>query len=111
MQVLVWQDDQFVHQYETCEEVWDMDLTDSHLYSIRDRDFVVQKIQKSEKGNKLHTTKVLDGRGPMCRVDGRVAIISRDGFHIKILEDDQLHFKQIGLIKVIKLAFIYSFSR
>ena len=99
-QVLVWKDDKFQHQYETCEEVWDMDLTDDHLYSVRDRDLVVQKIHKTDHGHKLNTVKVLEGRGPMCRVDGKIAILSRNGMDVHILDDDRAQFKRIGIIKV-----------
>ncbi|EFX88845.1 hypothetical protein DAPPUDRAFT_304793 [Daphnia pulex] len=97
--VRVWQGDTLVHLYETSEEVWDFDLTDDHLYSIRDRDLLVQKIQKTERGHQLSTTKVLEARGPMCRLDGSIAVLSRDGMDIHILEDDKAHFKRIGIIK------------
>ena len=100
MQVRVWEGDTLIHLYETSEEVWDFDLTDDHLYSIRDRDLLVQKIQKTERGHSLSTTKVLEARGPMCRLDGSIAVISRDGMDIHILEDDKAFFKRIGIIKV-----------
>lgn len=97
--VLVWQGNTLIHLYETCEEVWDFDLTDDHLYSIRDRDLIVQKIHKTEHGHKLTTTKALEARGPMCRLDGSIAVLSRDGMDIHIMEDDKSQFKRIGIIK------------
>lgn len=83
-------------------------MTDDLLYSVRDRDLVVQKIQKSERGNKLNTVRVVEGRSPMCRVDGKIVILSRDGLDIQILEDDQLQFKRIGTIKVIDVTIAIS---
>lgn len=83
-----------------------MDLTDDLLYSARDRDLVVQKIQKSDRGHKLNTIKVVEGRGPICRVDGKMVILSRNGLDIQILDDDQVQFKRIGNIKVRTAAFI-----
>ncbi len=83
-----------------------MDLTDDLLYSARDRDLVVQKIQKTDRGHKLNTIKVVEGRGPICRVDGKMVILSRNGLDIQILDDDQVQFKRIGNIKVRKTAFI-----
>lgn len=79
-----------------------MDLTDDLLYSVRDRDLVVQKIQKSQKGNRLNVIKVVEGHSPMCRVDGKIAILSRNGIDILILHDDQAQFKRIGTIQVIQ---------
>lgn len=78
-----------------------MELTDDHLYSVRDRDLVVQVIHKSDRGNKLKMVRVVEGRSPMCRVNGKVVLLSRDGMDINILDDDRALFQRIGTIKVI----------
>lgn len=98
--------------YETCEEVWDMELTDDHLYSLRDRDLVVQVIYKSDRGNRLKMVRVVEGRSPMCRVNNQVILLSRNGMDINILEDDRAQFPLIGTIKVIYIdQFVSVFYR
>lgn len=99
-QVYVWQNDQFTNQYETCEEVWDMIPTDDHLYSTRDRDLCVQRIVRTDRGSKLQVVKTVEGRGPLCRLHGKIFMLSRDARDIRIIEDDGVNFRPIGTIKV-----------
>merc|ERR1712071_20118 len=82
--VSVWKDNQIVNQHETCEEVWDMILSDEYLYSVRDRDLVIQKFCHQSKLT-MHIT--LEGRAPLCRVDGKLCLLTRDGLDIQVLED------------------------
>ena len=80
----VWKDNQIVNQHETCEEVWDMAVTDEYLYAIRDRDLVIQKFNHQSK---LTTHTTLVGRAPFCRVNGKICLLTRNGLDIQVLED------------------------
>lgn len=84
--------------YEVGEEVWDTVLTENFIYSIRDRDLVIQKIHRTEKGNRLHVMKTVEGRGPLVCIEGKVIMLGRDGMTINIL--DPASFKRIGTIEV-----------
>ena len=94
--VSVWKDNQIVNQHETCEEVWDMILSDEYLYSVRDRDLVIQKFCHQSKLT-MHIT--LEGRAPLCRVDGKLCLLTRDGLDIQVLEDKG-QFPIVAMLKV-----------
>jgi len=94
--VSVWKDNQIVNQHETCEEVWDMAVSDEYLYAIRDRDLVIQKFNQQSK---LTTHITLVGRAPFCRVDGKLCLLTRDGLDIQVLEDKG-HFPLVATLKV-----------
>jgi len=91
----VWKDNQIVNQHETCEEVWDMAVSDEYLYAIRDRDLVIQKFNQQSK---LTTHITLVGRAPFCRVDGKLCLLTRDGLDIQVLEDKG-HFPLVATLK------------
>ena len=96
----MWKDDKVEEMYEVGEEVWDTELTENYLYSIRDRDLVIQKIHRTEKGNRLHVVKTVEGRGPLLCIEGKVLMLGRDGMSVNILEHGT--FKRIGTIEVSK---------
>lgn len=87
-------------EFETCEEIWDLALLDEYLYSIRDRDLTIQKITSTDRGKKLTVTKCFPGRAPLCRFDGKLAMLTRDGMDVQIFDDDHKEFKQLAVIKV-----------
>ena len=92
----VWKDGEIVAQHETCEEVWDLAVSDDYLYAIRDRDLVIQKFNQHSK---LTSHMTVEGRGPLCQVDGKMCLITRAGFDIQVLEDKG-HFPLVATLKV-----------
>jgi len=84
-----------VAQHETCEEVWDLAVSDDYLYAIRDRDLVIQKFNQHSK---LTSHMTVEGRGPLCQVDGKMCLITRAGFDIQVLEDKG-HFPLVATLK------------
>ncbi len=97
-QVFVWKNDELTYQYETIEEVWDFIPTERILYSARDRDLLIQRIANDHRGSKLHMIKTVEGRGPLCRLDGKIFMLTRDARDIKILDEEG--YRCVGTIKV-----------
>ncbi len=68
-------------QFETTEEVWDLAVSEKYLYSIRDRDLLIQTHLKQVK-------RTLEGRGPVCRINEKIYMATRDGLGIQIYDDN-----------------------
>lgn len=102
-----------------------MIATDDLLYTIRGSDLVVkykywfgmyivcivhifrftkkvQKIVKSDKGNKLQVVKTLEGRGPLCRIPtaNKLCLLNREGRDIQVVEDNGHDFPLVTYLEV-----------
>lgn len=100
LQVIVWKNDEPMHAYDVLEEVWDMFMDDNYLFTIRDRDLVVQRIIRTEKGNRVHVLKTIEGRSPLCRLDDKLFILSRSAFDIYVI--DEKSFRKLGTIATVR---------
>ena len=69
-----------VKEFENAEETWDMSISDDYLYTIRDRDLLIQTHGKQVR-------KTIEGRGPFCRVNGKIILPTRDGLNIQIIDE------------------------
>lgn len=86
-----------VKSFEICEEIWDMSVSEDRLYTVRDRGLLIQNNNKA-------TLQVIDGRGPMCRVAGKICLLTTNGMNIDIYHDKDNY----AFIQTIQVHYSYS---
>ncbi|XP_071450524.1 myosin heavy chain kinase B [Hetaerina americana] len=77
--VIEWIDDEKKRVFNLLEEIWDLWVVDTILYTVRDKDISITDIKAK---NTFSSKGTLEGRGPMCLMDGNIYSITRDGLGI-----------------------------
>ncbi|XP_046406533.1 myosin heavy chain kinase B [Ischnura elegans] len=77
--VIEWINDEKKRIFNILEEIWDLWVIDTTMYTVRDKDISITEIKAK---NTFSSKGTLEGRGPMCLIDDHIYCITRDGMGI-----------------------------
>ncbi|KAG8275468.1 hypothetical protein J6590_085372 [Homalodisca vitripennis] len=82
--VMVWQNDKQIGQYEVGEEVWDIIVNGNFLFTVRNLD--VSIIEMKPGGKHYTFLQSLNGRSPLQQAGSKFCFMDRDGRTIHVHE-------------------------
>uniref|UniRef100_A0A1B6LR36 WD repeat-containing protein 55 homolog n=1 Tax=Graphocephala atropunctata TaxID=36148 RepID=A0A1B6LR36_9HEMI len=96
--VMVWENDNKIGQYEVGEEVWDILVDGNFLFTVRNLD--VSIIEMKPGGKHYTFLQSINGRSPLQKAGSRFCFMDRDGKTIHVHEiSKESNFKAVTSIQ------------